>query len=186
MVKPYLATCESERMLSIFLNKYSIHFLTTLLIPIQWSKTDPRYTQKMLLDEFAEAGHGSDKMDFFYLPIDFKNKCNRGYAFVNFVDYRDIASFHHQYNGKHWKVFNSDKICDITYARIQGKAAMLNRFRNSTLLAQEEEYKPVSFVSSGPRKGEREELENTHSHPSSPQTSSLAAAAAAAGSGGRP
>ena len=141
-----------------------------------------RYTQKMLLDEFSEAGHGSDKIDFFYLPIDFKNKCNRGYAFVNFVDYRDIASFHHQYNGKHWKVFNSDKICDITYARIQGKAAMLKRFQNSSLMNQNEDYKPVAFVSSGPRKGEREAFpcSNYQLQPRSPHGSSLATAAAAA------
>jgi len=115
-----------------------------------------KYTQKMLLDEFAEAGHGSDKMDFFYLPIDFKNRCNRGYAFVNFVEFQDIAAFHRQYNGKHWKVFNSDKICDITYARIQGKAAMLKRFQNSALMEKEDDYRPVVFVSSGPDKGKRE------------------------------
>ena len=117
-----------------------------------------KYTQKMLLDEFAEAGHGSDKMDFFYLPIDFKNRCNRGYAFVNFVDFKDIAAFHRQYNGKQWRVFNSDKICDITYARIQGKAAMLKRFQNSALMEKEDDYRPVVFVSSGPDKGKREEF----------------------------
>mmetsp|Transcript_10892 Transcript_10892/g.22175 ORF Transcript_10892/g.22175 Transcript_10892/m.22175 type:complete len:149 (+) Transcript_10892:2790-3236(+) len=140
----------------------------------------------MLLDEFAEAGHGSDKMDFFYLPIDFKNKCNRGYAFVNFVDYRDIASFHHQYNGKHWKVFNSDKICDISYARIQGKAAMLKRFQNSSLMNQDDDYKPVAFFTTGPRKGEREDFPTSHNHghSHSHQGSSLAAAASVARSNG--
>lgn len=112
-----------------------------------------KYTQQMLLSEFTENGHGPGKIDFFYLPIDFKNRCNRGYAFINFVDYRDIVPFHRQYFGQHWKVFNSDKICDITYARIQGKTGMLKRFENSALMEKDDEYKPLVFVSHGAEKG---------------------------------
>jgi hypothetical protein len=114
-----------------------------------------KYTQQMLLNEFNENGHGPGVIDFFYLPIDFKNRCNRGYAFINFVDNRDILPFHRRYFGKHWRTFNSDKICDITYARIQGKAAMLKRFENSALMEKDDEYKPLVFVSSGPEKGTR-------------------------------
>ncbi|KAL3925585.1 MAG: hypothetical protein SGILL_000308 [Bacillariaceae sp.] len=114
-----------------------------------------KYTQQMLLSEFTENGHGPGVIDFFYLPIDFKNRCNRGYAFINFVDFKDILLFHRQYYGKHWRTFNSDKICDITYARIQGKAAMLKRFENSALMEKDEEYKPLVFVSNGPEKGKR-------------------------------
>ena len=114
-----------------------------------------KYTQKMLLDEFTENNHGPGIIDFFYLPIDFKNRCNRGYAFINFVDYHDILKFHRQYFGQHWRTFNSDKICNITYARIQGKAAMLKRFENSALMEKEQEYKPLVFVSSGPERGKR-------------------------------
>ena len=114
-----------------------------------------KYTQQMLLSEFMENGHGPGVIDFFYLPIDFKNRCNRGYAFINFVDYKDILPFHQRYFGKHWRTFNSDKICDITYARIQGKAAMLKRFENSALMEKDEEYKPLVFVSDGPDKGKR-------------------------------
>lgn len=117
-----------------------------------------KYTQQMLLSEFAATGHGSDKMDFFYLPIDFKNKCNRGYAFVNFVDYKDIIPFFGQYTKCGWKRFNSDKICDITYARIQGKAAMLKRFENSSLMEKDDEYRPMVFVSHGERKGQIENI----------------------------
>jgi RNA recognition motif-containing protein len=117
-----------------------------------------KYTQQMLLSEFANTGHGSDKMDFFYLPIDFKNKCNRGYAFVNFVDYKDIIPFFSQYTKCGWKRFNSDKICDITYARIQGKAAMLKRFENSSLMEKDDEYRPMVFVSHGERKGQIENI----------------------------
>jgi hypothetical protein len=114
-----------------------------------------KYTQQMLLTEFTENDHGPGVIDFFYLPIDFKNRCNRGYAFINFVDHNDILNFHRQYYGKHWRTFNSDKICDITYARIQGKAAMLKRFENSALMEKDEEYKPLVFVSSGPERGKR-------------------------------
>lgn len=117
-----------------------------------------KYTQQMLLSEFASSGHGPTKMDFFYLPIDFKNKCNRGYAFVNFVDYKDICAFFDEYNGTSWKRFNSDKICDITYARIQGKAAMLKRFENSALMEKDDEYRPKVFVSHGERKGQIESM----------------------------
>jgi hypothetical protein len=112
----------------------------------------------MLLEEFAQNGHGSDKMDFFYLPIDFKNKCNRGYAFVNFVNYEDIVPFYNQYNEQSWQIFNSDKKCDITYARIQGKSAMLKRFERSAVLDKEDEYRPLVFVSHGPEKGKRQKF----------------------------
>uniref|UniRef100_A0A7S3PDH2 RRM domain-containing protein n=1 Tax=Amphora coffeiformis TaxID=265554 RepID=A0A7S3PDH2_9STRA len=114
-----------------------------------------KYTQQMLLSEFTEHGHGPGVIDFFYLPIDFKNRCNRGYAFINFVDYKDILPFHRRYFGKHWRTFNSDKICDITYARIQGKAAMLKRFENSALMEKDDEYKPLVFGSEGPDRGKR-------------------------------
>lgn len=108
-----------------------------------------KYTQSMLISEFQETGHGPGNIDFFYLPIDFRNKCNRGYAFINFVDYSDIVSFYDAYNGKHWKVFKSDKICCITYARIQGKESMMKRFQNSALMEKDQEYRPLVFTPNG-------------------------------------
>lgn len=117
-----------------------------------------KYKQQSLLSEFQRTGHGPDKIDFFYLPIDFKNKCNRGYAFVNFVDVEDIVSFYNTYHEQPWKVFNSEKICVVMYARIQGKEAFLKRFEHSEILGKDCEYHPLSFVSHGPNKGKPEEL----------------------------
>jgi len=57
--------------------------------------------------------------DFFYLPIDFQNKCNIGYAFINFVDPATIVKFYAQFNERRWINFNSGKICAVAYARIQ-------------------------------------------------------------------
>lgn len=108
-----------------------------------------KYTQSMLLSEFEESGHGPGKIDFFYLPIDFRNKCNRGYAFINFVNYRDILSFYETFNGKSWKIFKSEKICCITYARIQGKEGMMKRFQNSALMDKDQAYRPLVFGPNG-------------------------------------
>lgn len=119
-----------------------------------------KYTQQMLLNEFAGTGHGPDKMDFFYLPIDFKNRCNRGYAFVNFVNYKDIIPFFSQYNDCKWNRFNSDKICCITYARIQGKNAMIKKFEHSSVMEKDDEYRPMVFVSHGERKGQVESIKD--------------------------
>ena len=82
----------------------------------------------MLLETFDRTHR--EKYDFFYLPIDFKNKCNMGYAFINFTHAVYIVDFFLQFDSKKWEVFNSDKICKITYGRIQGKAALENNFAN--------------------------------------------------------
>ncbi|MQM01549.1 hypothetical protein Taro_034309 [Colocasia esculenta] len=61
---------------------------TTLMI-----KNIPnKYTSKMLLAAIDETHKGT--YDFFYLPIDFKNKCNVGYAFINMVSTSHILSFY--------------------------------------------------------------------------------------------
>jgi hypothetical protein len=48
--------------------------------------------------------------DFFYLPIDFKNRCNMGYAFINFIDTKYIKFFYELLHGKKWPHFNSEKV----------------------------------------------------------------------------
>lgn len=67
-----------------------------------------KYTQTMLLHEIDASYRGA--YDFFYLPIDFKNKCNVGYAFINFIDYRRIVPFFREFNAQRWKNFNSEKV----------------------------------------------------------------------------
>jgi len=115
-----------------------------------------KYDQEMLLEAINKRFRGS--YDFFYLPIDFKNKCNVGYAFINFIAYETVAPFFEEFNQKKWEKFNSEKVCKITYARIQGKNAFIDHFRNSSLMYEDLTCRPLIFHSSGPAIGELEQF----------------------------
>ncbi|KMZ57106.1 Protein MEI2-like 4 [Zostera marina] len=123
---------------------------TTLMI-----KNIPnKYTSKMLLATIDENHHGT--YDFIYLPIDFKNKCNVGYAFINLIDPQHIIPFHKSFNGKKWEKFNSEKVALLAYARIQGKTALIAHFQNSSLLNEDKRCRPILFHSDGPNAGDQE------------------------------
>ncbi|OAD07557.1 hypothetical protein MUCCIDRAFT_125237, partial [Mucor lusitanicus CBS 277.49] len=94
-----------------------------------------KYTQQMLID-YVNATH-ERKYDFLYLRIDFQNKCNVGYAFINFIDPKDAIEFARDRVGKKWQsLFKSDKKCDLSYANIQGKQALIKKFQNSQVLSE--------------------------------------------------
>ncbi|PWA52026.1 Nucleotide-binding, alpha-beta plait [Artemisia annua] len=124
-----------------------------------------KYSQKLLLNmldnhcihcnEQIEASDDNEPLsayDFLYLPIDFVNKCNVGYGFVNMTSpeatRRLYKAFHHQ----NWEVFNSKKICEVSYARLQGLEALKDHFKNSKFPRETEEYMPVTFTP--PRDGQ--------------------------------
>jgi len=116
---------------------------TTLMI-----KNIPnKYTSKMLLAAIDENHRGT--YDFLYLPIDFKNKCNVGYAFINMVSPSHIIAFYEAFNGKKWEKFNSEKVASLAYARIQGKVALVTHFQNSSLMNEDKRCRPILFQSEG-------------------------------------
>ena len=51
----------------------------------------------MLLDRIDESHAG--RYDFFYLPIDLKNNCNVGYAFINMGDPMFVVSLYEDLDG---------------------------------------------------------------------------------------
>ncbi|KAI9079639.1 hypothetical protein K1719_038260 [Acacia pycnantha] len=123
---------------------------TTLMI-----KNIPnKYTSKMLLAAIDEQCRGT--YDFLYLPIDFKNKCNVGYAFINMTDPAQIIPFHQAFNGKKWEKFNSEKVASLAYARIQGKTALISHFQNSSLMNEDKRCRPILFHTDGPNAGDPE------------------------------
>ncbi|CAD8085476.1 unnamed protein product [Paramecium primaurelia] len=101
-----------------------------------------KYTVQMLQDLIDLKHH--DLYDFLYLPIDFKNKCNMGYAFINFIHPLYIVQFYKDFHDNGWPHFNSEKICELRYARIQGRQALVQHFQFSSVMNQKDKkLKPV-------------------------------------------
>ncbi|CAK9269488.1 unnamed protein product [Sphagnum jensenii] len=131
---------------------------TTLMI-----KNIPnKYSQAMLLQlldrhclhsnsNLEDPNEPPSAYDFVYLPIDFKNRCNLGYAFVNFTSVEATRRLYKAFHAQQWEAFNSRKICQVTYARVQGRAALEEHFRNSRFACDNDEYLPLCF--SPPRNG---------------------------------
>lgn len=108
-----------------------------------------KYNQRMLLATLEENHRG--KFDFFYLPIDFKNRCNVGYAFINFRHPQFIIPFYFEFHGRRWGRFNSEKVCEITYARIQGRNNLIAHFQNSSIMNEDPKCRPIIFGENGER-----------------------------------
>ncbi|KAK6810628.1 hypothetical protein RU639_013445 [Aspergillus parasiticus] len=108
--------------------------------------------QTMLKAIVDETSHG--KYDFMYLRIDFANNCNVGYAFINFEDPIDIIDFVNVRAGRTWNCFNSDKVAEVSYATIQGKDCLVQKFRNSSVMLEHPSFRPKIFhTGSGPLAG---------------------------------
>ena len=82
-----------------------------------------KYSIKLLVNELNI--YFKDKYDLIYLPIDIINCCNLGFGFINFTNNFHILSFYEHYYGKKWRKFNSDKKCELAYAKIQGKENLM-------------------------------------------------------------
>ena len=110
------------------------------------------YTQAMLIEEID--AHFDKTYDFFYLPMDYKNKCNIGYAFVNFMDCSHVASFYAKFHCREWQRFKSHKICAVKYGRIQGKLNLIQHFKSTNVVKEASmDYRPLLFYSAGPQMG---------------------------------
>ncbi|KAI8808116.1 RNA recognition motif 2-domain-containing protein, partial [Cladochytrium replicatum] len=113
-----------------------------------------KFTQHMLIEFINESHYG--EYDFLYLRMDFVNQCNVGYSFINFIDPKSVISFAERVVGKKWGAFNSEKVCMLSYANIQGKQALIKKFRNSSVMYEDPAYRPKIYFSLGPYRGQEE------------------------------
>lgn len=98
-----------------------------------------KYTQNGLVERLHMGGFKGE-LDFIYLPIDFKNKCNVGYAFMNFrtpeACARFAAEYHHCNSRDKLPGYNSRKICEVSEARFQGRAENIRRLQASAVMTE--------------------------------------------------
>merc|ERR1719506_1681072 len=107
-----------------------------------------RYTREMLVARLDDGYKG--QYDFVYLPIDFNSKCNVGYAFVNFRAPAVAQRFFAEFNGAKCKNvlpgFSSQKICEVSYARVQGRDQNMENLRDEKFmekLNEQAEWQPL-------------------------------------------
>ncbi|KAJ5663736.1 meiosis protein MEI2 [Penicillium longicatenatum] len=88
--------------------------------------------------------------DFLYLRMDFEQRLNVGYAFINF------ASFFTRRNGTKWPTYNEGrpKVAEISYATTQSYALLVEKFRNSPVMLDFPDNRPKLFYIGGPHAGE--------------------------------
>ncbi|KAF8365015.1 hypothetical protein HHK36_032980 [Tetracentron sinense] len=129
---------------------------TTVMI-----KNIPNKFREMLLDLLDKHCLGENEKaqlssnpclsayDFVYLPMDFRNRCNLGYAFVNFTSTVAASRLCRSFHNYRWQVFDTKKICEIRDAKIQfpplGKAALMGHFRSSYFKCDTDDFLPVEF-----------------------------------------
>lgn len=85
--------------------------------------------------------------DFIYLRIDFKSACNVGYAFINFTDMQGMLRMVDELEHRTWHGYRSAKAAEVSYATIQGKEALIQKFRNSSVMQETPFCRPRLFLS---------------------------------------
>ena len=92
-----------------------------------------------ILEKELEPFEG--KYDCLYMPYDYDNEGNKGYAFLNLTNPYHVLLFYEYFNNKDWLFFDSKKICGLNYANFQGIEEIKKHAKN-----YKGKKKPVFFI----------------------------------------
>lgn len=96
-----------------------------------------------ILDNYVE-----NEYDFFYMPVDFKTNCNLGFGYISLTTSESVIALYNNLNGKRWPNTPSTKICEIAFARMQGRNDMQRLCKDWAIMQLPEKYRPAFFESS--------------------------------------
>jgi hypothetical protein len=98
-------------------------------IPIKFNQND---VLEMINKKFAK------KFDYFYLPKDIRTQQGVGFAFINMTSPFYIIDFFLEYHCVKWSEYvencNSNKICQIIYANMQGIQEIKQELGNKIIM----------------------------------------------------
>ena len=92
-----------------------------------------------VLEKELECFEG--KYDCLYMPYDYDNKGNKGYAFLNLTNPYHLLLFYEYFNNRCWKYYDSKKICTLNYANFQGIEEIKKHAKN-----YKGSKKPIFFI----------------------------------------
>lgn len=95
-----------------------------------------KFNQEYILNIINQNFKGT--YDVFILPTDLNKIKNFGYAFINFTNSYYIPYFYFMFNGKMWFGTNSKKICELAFAKIQGKEPLVEHYPSKIVFHNEE------------------------------------------------
>eukprot|EP00931_Biecheleriopsis_adriatica_P070419 TRINITY_DN4418_c0_g1_i3.p1 TRINITY_DN4418_c0_g1~~TRINITY_DN4418_c0_g1_i3.p1 ORF type:complete len:324 (+),score=52.43 TRINITY_DN4418_c0_g1_i3:57-1028(+) len=105
-----------------------------------------RCVAEEVLEEVVDRGF-EGTFDFFYLPIDFKNKRHKGYAFINLLNDSLANRFRVVFHGQTFKRHKSQKVLDLSAGTTQGFEANAQQFLRSRLdRVSNPWFKPQIFI----------------------------------------
>lgn len=100
-----------------------------------------QYTQETLVADLIASGFGPGRIDFVYLPFNFRKRACQGYAFVNFVEPMLVGVFIGCFNGRPFGRYATD--VRIIMADSQGRVANIERLHKSCLKISNPRYMPL-------------------------------------------
>jgi len=110
---------EKNEKLNLTINIYKILNKQDTRTTIMIKNIPNKFTREMLISIIDYNFKGC--YDLLIFPQD-SNKCkNFGYGFINFIHTFYIPYFYFLFNQNSWSGTNSQKICELSYSKIQGK-----------------------------------------------------------------
>lgn len=94
-----------------------------------------KFSRDLLISTIDQNFKGT--YDLFILPTDGNKNKNFGYSFINFTYSYFIPYFYYMFNGKKWSSTNSQKICEITYSKVQGRENLIGHYPNKIIYRNE-------------------------------------------------